>query len=414
MLAAYFFKHVITHGTLRIEDAKGETHVFAGGGGPNVAVKLKDPSLHWKLLTHPSLHIGMAYMDGTLEVTAGTLKELLEIILVSAQRLEGGFWAETVRRSKSIFYAPATINRLGRAERNVKHHYDLSAELYDQFLDRDRQYSCAYFRDPDDDLETAQLYKKQHLAAKLDIKPGQNVLDIGCGWGGLALFLAEHFDVTVTGVTLSDEQLTLARARAREAGLDKQVTFKLLDYREEPGRYDRIVSVGMFEHVGLAHFGEFFRHVQRLLKDDGIALIHTIGKQCRPGPINEWTRRYIFPGSYLPTLSQLAPIFEKLDLWLTDFESLRLHYAETLKLWNDRFQSNRDKVRDLYDDRFCRMWELYLQSCEAGFRFSGLTVFQLQISKQIDSVPLTRDYMFDAERDLIAQDTYPGHRLAGE
>lgn len=322
MLAAQLFKRIITHGTLVIEDATGRLHEFGGGDGPKAQIKLTDKSLHWKLLVDPSMHFGQSYMDGTLIVQSGTLKDLLEILLVSEMRLEGRSSSELLRHFRALIYRKDVINRIGTSRKNVQHHYDLSAKLYDQFLDSDRQYSCAYFRTPQDDIETAQLNKKQHLASKLLLKPGQKVLDIGCGWGGLAIYIAQNFDVEVTGITLSDEQLKLAQKRVRKAGLQDRVTIKLLDYRHETAQYDRIVSVGMFEHVGLPHYKEFFAQLERLMTDDGVALIHTIAKQTLPSPINKWVRRNIFPGSYLPTLSQLAPIFEHLDLWLTDFESL--------------------------------------------------------------------------------------------
>jgi len=414
MLASQLLKRVIAHGTLAIEDAHGKHHKFGGGEGPCVNIKLTDKSLHWKFLVNPGLYIGNAYTDGTLIIQSGTLKDLLEILLISEMRLEGSTASELLRRFKGFIHRKDVINRISKSRQNVQHHYDLSAELYDQFLDSDRQYSCAYFRNKQDDIETAQLNKKQHLASKLLLKPGQKVLDIGCGWGGLAIYIAQHFDVEVTGVTLSDEQLKLAQKRVRQAGLQDKVKIKLLDYRHETEQFDRIVSVGMFEHVGLPHYKEFFEQVERLLKDDGLALIHTIARQTKPTTINEWMRRNIFPGAYLPTLSQLSPIFEQLDLWLTDFENLRLHYAKTLVHWNDRFQTNRNRVKKTYDEKFCRMWEYYLQSCEMGFRHSGLTVFQMQIAKHIDVVPMTRDYIFETEHDMIAQDALRDHRMAGE
>lgn len=414
MLASILFRRVVTHGTLVIVDAGGITHRFTGDDGPTAKIRLTDKSLHWKLFLQPSLHIGQAYMDGTLIIEQGTMRDLLDILLISEQRMEGTKIAEFMRHLNALIYRSDVYNPMTKSRENVEHHYDLSAELYDQFLDSDRQYSCAYFRDKHDDLETAQVNKKQHLASKLLLEPGQKVLDIGCGWGGLALYLATHFDVHVTGITLSTEQFEYAQKRARQANMQDKVTFKLLDYRQETAEYDRIVSVGMFEHVGQPHFEEFFRQLKQLLKDDGVALIHTIAKQCRPSPINVWMRKYIFPGAYLPSLSQLSPIFEKLDLWLTDFESLRLHYAETLLQWDDRFQKNRDHVASIYDERFCRMWEFYLQSCEMGFRHSGLTVFQMQLAKSIDVVPVTRDYVFEAERMLIKGESENSHRLAGE
>ncbi len=400
MLAARLIDRIIEFGHLVVIDARGVRHDFKRTDKPKVVVKLHDTSLHWKIALYPTMVVGDAYTNGSLTIEEGTLRDLLVIALKSMAAAERSPFNRRLNALKNWFYRREVVNKIGRAEVNVKHHYDLSAELYSLFLDPDRQYSCAYFRTPDDDLALAQLQKKQHLAAKLDLKPGQKVLDIGCGWGGLALYLAKTFGVRVTGLTLSQEQYDIAVRRSRAEGLTKLVEFKLLDYRQERGVYDRIVSVGMFEHVGEPHFREFFKQLSKLLQDDGFAVIHTIGKQCLPSPISVWIRRYIFPGAYLPTLSQLAPIFEDEDLWLTDFENLRLHYAETLKAWDVNFQNNRERVAEIYDEEFCRMWEFYLQSCEMGFRHSGLTVFQLQLAKQIDVVPMTREYMFEMEQEL--------------
>jgi cyclopropane-fatty-acyl-phospholipid synthase len=290
-------------------------------------------------------------------------------------------------------------NPIGLARRHVAHHYDLSDGLFDLFLDRDRQYSCAYFESPNNSLEQAQDAKKRHIAAKLMLEPGMKVLDIGSGWGGMALYLAKAAQVDVTGVTLSVEQQQVAERRAREAGLADRVRFHLLDYREEPGRYDRIVSVGMFEHVGAKHFSEFFRKMRELLVDDGVALLHSIGRFDGAGTTNAWLRKYIFPGAYAPALSEVAAVVERSGLLMTDIEILRLHYAETLKEWRRRFELNRDTVRAMYDERFCRMWEFYLVACEMAFRFGGQMVFQMQLARRLDTVPITRDYIGQWESD---------------
>jgi cyclopropane-fatty-acyl-phospholipid synthase len=274
----------------------------------------------------------------------------------------------------------------------------LSDQLYELFLDQDRQYSCAYFSDRDDSLDTAQLNKKRHIAAKLLIRPGQRVLDIGSGWGGLALYLASDCGADVTGLTLSLEQHRVATRRAAAAGLSDRVRFYLRDYREELGRYDRIVSVGMFEHVGINHYDAFFTRLKSLLAPDGVALLHSIGRMDGPGSTHPWIRKYIFPGGYFPALSEVLPVVEQSRLWVTDVEILRLHYAETLKSWRDRFARNRDRLSEIYDERFCRMWETYLVGSEVAFRRGGCMVFQLQLAKAIDAVPLTRDYMIDWER----------------
>jgi cyclopropane-fatty-acyl-phospholipid synthase len=292
-------------------------------------------------------------------------------------------------------------NPIPRSRRNVAHHYDLSRELYETFLDADRQYSCAYFTKPGQDLETAQLRKKQHIAAKLHLEPGMRVLDIGCGWGGLGLYLAERLGAEVTGITLSTEQLALANARAAAAGLEASAQFHLRDYRHETGKFDRIVSVGMFEHVGVNHYGEFFRTVHDRLADDGVALLHTIGRRDGPGSTNPWLQKYIFPGGYSPSLSELSAAIERSGLWINDVEVLRLHYAETLRHWRLRFEANRAQVAALYDERFCRMWEFYLATSEVSFRHLDSVVFQLQLSKRRDAVPQTRNYQLDTERRLV-------------
>jgi cyclopropane-fatty-acyl-phospholipid synthase len=290
-------------------------------------------------------------------------------------------------------------NPVSRAARNAAHHYDLSDKLYELFLDHDRQYSCAYFCDGGEDLDTAQLNKKRHIAAKLLTHPGQRVLDIGSGWGGLALYLAGECGVDVTGLTLSAEQHRTSVRRAAAAGLSDRVRFHLRDYRQEFGHYDRIVSVGMFEHVGISHYDAFFSRLKSLLVPDGVALLHSIGRMDGPGSTHPWIRKYIFPGGYFPALSEVLPVVERSKLWVTDVEILRLHYAETLKSWRQRFERNRDRIRRIYDERFCRMWEMYLVGSEVAFRRGGCMVFQMQLAKAVDSVPMTRDYMLDWERE---------------
>ena len=337
-------------------------------------------------------------MDGTLTVEDGEIYDFLALSL-SNMGWGNGHWLQDllikaqllVRRLQQ--YNPAPV-----AKRNVAHHYDLSGALYDLFLDNDRQYSCAYFMAPDDSLERAQEQKKRHIAAKLLLKPGNRVLDIGSGWGGLALYLADTGGVEVDGITLSEEQLDVARRRATEADLAERARFHLRDYREIDGSYDRIVSVGMFEHVGVTHYSAFFAKLRELLKDDGVALLHTIGRAEGPGTTNRWLTKYIFPGGYNPALSEVMAAIEHAGLYVTDIEVLRLHYAETLKEWRRRFAVNRDRAAELYDERFCRMWEFYLAACEAVFRYAGHVVFQIQIAKQPDAVPITRDYITDYER----------------
>ena len=398
MLASHFFRHLIRVGTLTVIDANGKTHRFAGAPGPAATVRLHDRALHRRLPLNPYLAAGEAYMDGTLTVEDGTIYDALDLACRNGAALDNYLFTRLQTGLKSLLNVFHTYNPIGRAQRNVAHHYDLSGALYDLFLDQDRQYSCAYFVTDNDSLEVAQVNKKLHLASKLLLKPGQKVLDIGSGWGGLGLYLAKLAGVDVTGVTLSVEQQKVAEARARATGLGDRVRFHLRDYRQEPGKYDRIVSVGMFEHVGVGHYREFFTKVRDLLTDDGVMLLHSIGRSGRPEATNPWIRKYIFPGGYTPALSEVLTAVEKVGLWVTDIEVLRLHYASTLREWRRRFEANRDKVRALYDERFCRMWEFYLAGSELSFRYLGNMVFQMQLSRRLGTVPLTRDYIADFER----------------
>jgi cyclopropane-fatty-acyl-phospholipid synthase len=398
MLLARILDRVITVGRLRLVDSRGATHDFGRSPGGSVTVRLHDPSLNWKLLVRPRLYLPEAFMDGTLTVEEGDLYDLIDLLAVNLAALPKSVVTHLLNGSATLWRRLHQYNPGRRARRNAAHHYDLSDQLYELFLDRDRQYSCAYFRDGTADLDTAQLNKKRHIAAKLLIRPGQRVLDIGSGWGGLALYLASECGADVTGLTLSAEQHKLATRRAAAAGLSDRVRFHLRDYREELGNYDRIVSVGMFEHVGINHYREFFTKLGSLLAPDGVALLHSIGRKDGPGSTNPWIRKYIFPGGYVPALSEVVPIVERLGLWITDIEILRLHYAETLRAWRARFERNRDRVRAIYDERFCRMWEMYLVGSEVAFRRQDLMVFQMQLAKAADAVPLTRDYMLDWER----------------
>lgn len=361
-------------------------------------VHIRDNKTLWRIIRHPELALGQAYMDGGFVVERGTILDFLKLTARNGRNVKR-------RRRRSMTHK----NPRKAARQNVAHHYDLSGDLYRLFLDADRQYSCAYFAHPDMTLEEAQAAKKRHLAAKLLVEPGQKVLDIGCGWGGLGLTLAEEYGADVVGVTLSTEQLEESRKRAAGRGLQSRARFDLRDYRDVQGRFDRIISVGMFEHIGVAHYQEFFDTVAALLDEQGVAVLHTIGNFRGPSPNNPWIEKYIFPGGMIPALSQITPAIERAGLIMTDVEILRLHYAETLKAWRERFLAHWDEAAALYDERFCRMWEFYLSGAEAGFREGDLAVFQIQMAKDRHVVPLTRDYITDADRAEVVS-----HRIAAE
>jgi cyclopropane-fatty-acyl-phospholipid synthase len=387
-------------GTLELHDADGKTHVFSGKPGPRVSIRLKDRKLYRTLFINPELYAGEAYMDGTLVMEGSTIREFLEFAEINADNLRQHPLQRILHKGLKGIRKLHQRNDAKAARAHVHHHYDLSNELYKSFLDEDMHYSCAYFSDDKDTLEIAQQNKLRHIAAKLDLKPGQRILDIGCGWGGMALYLAKAADVEVLGVTLSTEQLALARQRAIERGLDNRVRFELKDYRDVEGTFDRIVSVGMFEHVGIAHYDEFFAKVRDLLKPDGVALLHSIGRKSGPGATGPWLRKYIFPGGYSPALSEAMASVERSRLWVTDIEILRLHYAKTLRAWEQRFQANRKKILTFMDERFCRMWEFYLIASELSFTHGSHMVFQMQLAKERQTLPITRDYMAKAEAQL--------------
>ncbi|MDA0369715.1 MAG: cyclopropane-fatty-acyl-phospholipid synthase [Proteobacteria bacterium] len=372
------------------------------GDTPRCTVRIAPDLREFRLLISPPIFLAEALMDGKVSIEEGSIGDLLEILLRNYQHLERHPIARIARIARTIGRQGRRLqqyNPLHRARQNVAHHYDLGNELYDLFLDDDRQYSCAYFETPDDTLEDAQFKKKRHIAAKLLLDvPGLSVLDIGSGWGGMALYLAQAAGCTVEGLTLSTEQQARSSERAATASLSDRVHFHLRDYREETRTFDRIVSVGMFEHVGKRHYREFFDKIKHLLNDDGVCLLHSVGRFDEPAPVNPFIRKYIFPGTDIPALSEVMAAVEKSGLFATDIEVLRLHYAETLSHWRARFNQNRDRIAALYDERFCRMWDLYLTSCELGFRYSGLMVFQIQLTKQLDAVPRVRDYMVDWER----------------
>ena len=384
---------LVRYGDLRVEFPDGETGRFGDGNGPEVAIRFSDQQALWALLRDPELELGELYMDGRLEVVQGDLYDFVALGSANLWKSEGLAWIKALETLRTRFMRWKQRNDRHRARRNVETHYDLDRGLYDLFLDPDRQYSCAYFEHPGQTLDEAQLAKKRHIAAKLLVDERHRVLDIGCGWGGMGLYLAHHTGARVVGVTLSQEQHAIAARRAAEAGLGARADFRLKDYRDVEGTFERIVSVGMFEHVGLAHFDEFFAHVRRLLTDDGVMLLHAIGRSSGPGYTNPWVEKYIFPGGYIPAVSEVLEAIEAHQLFVTDIELLRLHYADTLKLWRERFNARRDEARALYDERFCRMWDFYLAGAEAAFRVGGNMVFQIQITKRQDIVPRTRDYI---------------------
>jgi cyclopropane-fatty-acyl-phospholipid synthase len=402
MVLARVLDRLIRTGRLVVVDARGRRLVFEGAPGPSATIRLHDRALARQLALQPRLHLPEGYMDGRLTIEEGDLYGLIDLLVLNLEALPSGALRSRLSRSPRLLRRLQQYNPVRRSRRNAAHHYDLSDQLYELFLDRDRQYSCAYFRDPGDDLDTAQHNKKGHIAAKLLLRPGMRVLDIGSGWGGLALYLAAECGVEVTGLTLSVEQHKTAQQRAAAAGLAERVRFHLRDYREETGVYDRVVSVGMFEHVGINQYPAFFAKLKTLLRPDGVALLHSIGRMDGPAATNPWIRKYIFPGGYSPALSEVLPVVEQERLWVTDIEILRLHYAETLRAWRRRFLQNRERVLALYDERFCRMWEMYLVGSEIAFRRQGHLVFQMQLARSVDAVPLTRDYLVDWERATLA------------
>ena len=393
-----FVTHLIREGDLRVTFADGTVRRYGDGSGNPVALTLHDPALPRKILLSPDMAVGEGYMDGRLTIEDEDLYGFLTLAVRNVAAQGDPWFRRPLAWGRYALRYLQQFNPMGRARANVAHHYDLSGELYDLFLDSDRQYSCAYFRDPEMTLEEAQEAKKHLIAKKLLIEPGMKVLDIGCGWGGMGLTLARDHGADVTGITLSREQHAVANRRAAEAGLAERCRFELKDYREVTGRFDRIVSVGMFEHVGVPFYETYFRTVRELLTEDGVALIHTIGRSDPPGTTSPWILKYIFPGGYVPALSETMRTIEMQDLVADDIEVWRLHYAETLRHWHDRFMANRDRARALFDDRFCRMWRYYLVGSELTFRYNRQVVFQLQLSRQQEAVPLTRDYLYCDEK----------------
>lgn len=397
-------RRLVKKGALTLVDADGAIHSFGDGGPPRAIIHITDPKVYAGLVLNPELGLGEAYMDGTLFFENSTAYDLLHIVRLNGWRRKRGPIARAAASAAIRLKRFHQNNPVGRARKNAAHHYDISNDLFRLFLDREMNYSCAYFETPGMSLEEAQHAKLRHIASKMQIAPGMKVLDIGCGWGAMALYLADEFDAEVVGVTLSKDQFDEARRRARERGFSESVEIRLCDYRQVKEKFDRIVSIGMFEHVGLPHYGEFFGFLSERLRENGSALLHSIGIRKGPHATGAWIRKYIFPGGYTPTLSETLAAVEESDLWVADIEIWRLHYAETLKEWARRFAVNRKKAAAILDERFCRMWEFYLAASESAFRHGDNMVFQMQLAKRVDALPITRDYAYEAEQALRERD----------
>ena len=377
-------------------DANSKSYIIGTPKSDNpIKLKILDKKLHYKLLLQPNLHFGEAYTDGDVIIENGSLTDFLDLALKNIGRGEINFYSYLINRIRGSYRYLTNFNFIKKSKLNVSHHYDISDDLYDLFLDPKRQYSCAYFKNENDTLETAQNNKIQHIIKKLNIKENQKVLDIGCGWGSLAIDIAKSANCEVTGITLSENQYNYCNKKAKELNLENQVSFKLVDYRELDEKFDRIVSVGMFEHVGRKFYKKFFQQVEKLLKDDGVSLIHTIGSVNPPRDPHPWITKYIFPGGYTPSLSEVSNPIEKSGLIVSDIEVLKLHYMHTLRNWKENCINNKEKIIQMFDERFFRMWEFYLLISEYSFRNMGNVVFQIQISKNINSLPLTRNYIYN-------------------
>jgi cyclopropane-fatty-acyl-phospholipid synthase len=397
-------RRLVRNGELTVVDHDGRRYNYGAPdpGRQPLHIRLTDRRAALDIARDPRLGAGEAYMQGRLVIESGDVAGLVDLIRFNNPWERGAGKLGMRAKAGGLTTRLSRLNWERRSRRNVAHHYDLSDRLYDLFLDRDRQYSCAYFTDPANNLEQAQADKKAHIAAKLYLRPGQRVLDIGCGWGGMALYLHRVADVDVLGITLSEEQLAVARRRAAEAGVADRVRFELLDYRRVEGRFDRIVSVGMFEHVGPRHYRTFFRKCRNLLDGDGVMLLHTIGRMGKPGTTDAWTAKYIFPGGYNPALSEIVGASEQAKLVVADVETLRLHYAHTIAHWYARVTERRDDIVALYDERFFRMWQFYLAGAMAAFRHGGMVNYQVQYIRSRHALPITRDYMSEAETRLRA------------
>ena len=390
-----FLRKLIKDDGFELVDANKKSYIIGKPKKENpIKLKILDKSLHWKLLMNPDLYLGEGYMDGSIVIENGTLTEFLDIALKNLGRSPTNEISNVLGKFRRVYRYLTNLNLIGKSKENVAHHYDISEKFYDLFLDEKRQYSCAYFKNEDDTLEIAQNNKIDHIIKKLNIKPNEKVLDIVCGWGTLAIDIAKKTQCEVVGITLSENQLEYAKKKAKEMNLENQVEFRLADYRQLNEKFDRVVSVGMFEHVGRNFYKKYFNKVYDFLNEDGVALIHTIGSVNPPRPPQPWITKYIFPGGYTPSLSEVSTPIEKSGLILSDIEVLRTHYQHTLRNWKDRFMSKKEHVLEMFDEKFFRMWEFYLAGCEMAFKWGDQVVFQLQLTKKLKATPITRDYIY--------------------
>jgi len=395
MKLLYFLRKLIKDDGFELVDANSKSYIIGKPKNENpIKLKILDKSLHWKLLINPDLYFGESYMDGSIIIENGTLTDFLDIALKNVGRQPTNTATNILGRFRRIYRYFTNFNLIGKSKENVAHHYDISEKFYDLFLDEKRQYSCAYFKNEDDTLEEAQNNKIDHIIRKLNLKPNQRVLDIGCGWGTLAIDIAKKTQCEVVGITLSENQLEYAKLKAKEMNLENQVEFRLADYRQLNEKFDRVVSVGMFEHVGRKFYKKYFSKVFDFLNEDGVALIHTIGSINPPRGPQPWITKYIFPGGYTPSLSEVSLPIEESGLIVSDLEVLRIHYQHTLRNWKERFISRKGEVLEMFDEKFFRMWEFYLVGCEMAFKWSDQVVFQFQLTKKLKATPITRDYIY--------------------
>ena len=394
MQLARFLNKIFTKGGFILTDANQNDYIIGNPSNNSIKVKILNSNLHYKLLFYPDLYFGEAYTDGEIIIENGTLTDFLDLALMNIGRRELNFFSYLLNKARGSYRYITNFNFIKKSKMNVSHHYDISDDLYDLFLDTKRQYSCAYFRNENDTLEKAQNNKIQHIIKKLNIKANQKVLDIGCGWGSLAIDIAKTAQCEVTGITLSENQYRYATQKVKELNIENQVRFRLVDYRELNEKFDKIVSVGMFEHVGRKFYKKFFNQIENLLEDDGVSLIHTIGSVNPPRDPHPWITKYIFPGGYTPSLSEAVMPIEKAGLIVTDIEVLKLHYAHTLRHWKENCINNKEKIIEMFDEKFFRMWEFYLAGCEMAFKWGDQVVYQFQLTKNYKSTPITRDYIY--------------------